>query len=274
MNFVERYAGRAWLERELPRVFGRSWQVALPSRGLSAMDSHARVELGAASLLVCRTQSGLAAYFNVCPHRGPSPGRCPTWPRGGPPLPLPPLHLCRPADGVCIGAPDAHAFDANPLEELRLHAVRCEEFAGMVWVNPDPEAPPLRTALGRAWEWIAPYELESWGVTQHVAVRLAANWKASADVHSEAFQPFHSLHPEVLPFVDDVGTRTELRRSARAPDGALGDPQPAAGRTRRSTRASRACGRAWAWTRRLRRPPAAPWWRPFASVTGRAHTRR
>ncbi|MBK6576503.1 MAG: hypothetical protein IPG17_09935 [Sandaracinaceae bacterium] len=87
--------------------------------------------------------------------------------------------IFRPAHGQCIGAPDAHGFEVKPLEDLHLHAVRCEEFAGMVWVNPDPQA-PLRTALGRACDWLAAYELDSWGVTQHAAVRLPDSWEATA----------------------------------------------------------------------------------------------
>lgn len=207
VNFIERYGGRAWLEREILGVFGRSWQVVLPSRSVASADAYVRVELGTASVVVWRTASGLAAYFNVCPHRGRAlvdaqRGR-------GASLRCPYHHFTFAGqDGRCIGAPDAHCFAANPVGGMQLFSLRCEEFAGMVWVNPDAEAPPLRAALGRAWEWLEPYGLETWGVNQHVAVQLAANWKASADVHSEALH-VHTLHPEVLPFIDDVATTME-----------------------------------------------------------------
>jgi phenylpropionate dioxygenase-like ring-hydroxylating dioxygenase large terminal subunit len=165
-----------------------------------------RVELGVASVLLCRTATGVSAFYNVCPHRGRALVDLRRG-RGGT-LRCPYHHFTfRPADGRCVAAPDAAQFEADPCEHLSLLPVRCEEFAGMLWVNLAPDAPPLREALGQAWDWLAPYQLESWGVTQHVGVQLAANWKASADVHSEAFH-VHSLHSEVLPFVDDVGTRT------------------------------------------------------------------
>lgn len=108
-------------------------------------------------------------------------------------------------------------------------AVRCESWAGFAWVNLDEGAPDLASFLGPVKPLIEAYGIASWWLESHVTTELGCNWKASVDAHNEGYH-VHSLHPEVLPVVDDLGEQIELlgeharivvpmaRRSPRLPD--------------------------------------------------------
>ena len=56
-------------------------------------------------------------------------------------------------DGTLNFAPDKEDFpEGNPCGKVRLQELRCETFAGFIFVNMDPDCKGLRKFLGPIWE--------------------------------------------------------------------------------------------------------------------------
>jgi phenylpropionate dioxygenase-like ring-hydroxylating dioxygenase large terminal subunit len=198
----------AALERE--RLWMRVWQVAGRADELSEPGDwmvHAIFDQG---FLVVRGRDGkLRGLVNACRHRGNalcegkgSAARftCPyhNWSYG--------------LDGklLAVAKPD---YD-GPLEEfvgdkadLGLIEVPVEEFAGFVFLNPDPQAAPLAEFLGEAADLLAPYRLEEmvpYGL--NVRESLACNWKVVMDAFQEGYH-VQGVHPELIPAMDESKER-------------------------------------------------------------------
>ena len=121
------------------------------------------------------------AFYNVCQHRGnplvdESKGSNPR------------RFVCRYhswaflPDGALQFAPDKEDFpEGNPCGKLRLAELKCETFAGFIWVNMDPECGSLKDHLGPIWdEWQA-REVDTWQRTMANTMWLPCNWKVVLD---------------------------------------------------------------------------------------------
>ncbi len=125
--------------------------------------------------------------------------------------------VCVSVETVAPGQHRATQYSGEP--------VRCETWAGFVWVNLDSSAADLHTSLGAARAPIEAYELAGWSLESHVTTELACNWKASVDAHNEGYH-VHVLHSEILPLVDDVNQRVELLGDHASIFVTMGRPSP------------------------------------------------
>jgi phenylpropionate dioxygenase-like ring-hydroxylating dioxygenase large terminal subunit len=202
----ERYTSRAFAELEWERLWPRVWLLAGRASDAPEPGDYLTFELGRESVLVVRQRDGsLAACHNVCMHRGNRlrpPGRG---------------HAERFAcsfhgwqyelDGSLRCALDPHSFPQGlPPARLRLAPVRCETWAGFVFVCMDPDAGPLLEYLGVVPEQLAPYHFEEWSVAHDVTLEVPCNWKTSVDAFNEAYH-IAATHAWTLEFSDDVNTR-------------------------------------------------------------------
>ncbi len=151
-------------------------------------------EIGRESILVTRGDDArIRAFYNVCPHRGKQLVEAEQG------------HAARIAcayhgwrfkpDGELSFVPCAEDFaDGNPCGKVGLAELRCEVFAGFVWVNLDPAAPPLAEHLGPVGPQIASYEMEKMRRTHWVTLDGDFNWKCVQDNFNESYHlPF--VHP-------------------------------------------------------------------------------
>src|SRR5690349_13682324 len=138
------YTDPAVLAAEQELIFERTWQLAGHVSSLAAPGAFITATAGTQPVLVVRDQDGaLRAYRNVCRHRASrllsGSGQC----KGA--------IRCRyhgwtyRFDGSLIGVPEGMAFGEKlDKQRLGLHPVRVEEMCGLVFVNLDDDAPPLR----------------------------------------------------------------------------------------------------------------------------------
>jgi choline monooxygenase len=177
--------------RELTEVFPHSWLPVGPSSDVATPRSFTVWDHVGQSVVVVRQDDGsLAAFHNVCQHRGArlvrEPGicergqfRCP-WHGFGYGL-----------DGSVTAVPLRPTFDQRELEGLGIPRVRCEEWAGWVWITLSDAAPALRPYLGVIADELDWYGLDDFRVTHRQAVRLTANWKIVMDGFLETWHvPF------------------------------------------------------------------------------------
>jgi phenylpropionate dioxygenase-like ring-hydroxylating dioxygenase large terminal subunit len=201
----QRYTSPEFARREWERMWTRVWLLAGRESDIPEPGDYFTFEIGPESILVVRQpDGGILSRYNVCMHRGNrlrEPGR------GHAELFSCLFHGWRYGlDGRLLGALDPECFPQGlPPEKLDLRPVRCETWAGFVWVNLDPDAEPLRDYLGVIPQHLDPYHFESWKLAFDATIEIDCNWKTSLDAFNEAYH-LAATHTWTLEFSDDVNT--------------------------------------------------------------------
>jgi phenylpropionate dioxygenase-like ring-hydroxylating dioxygenase large terminal subunit len=199
-----RYTSPDYARLEWERMWTRVWLMAGRASDIPRPGDYFTFEIGIESILVIRQRDGgIAARHNVCMHRGNrlrEPGRG---------------HAERFAclfhgwqydiDGRLVAPLDPESFPQG-CAGLDLRAVRCDTWAGFVFVTLDPDAEPLLDYLGVIPGHFAPYRFEEWKITFDATIEIECNWKTSVDAFNEAYH-LSATHAWTLEFSDDVGTR-------------------------------------------------------------------
>lgn len=192
---TERYTSPDWLRRELDELFPSLWLFAGLERDVAEPGEYLVMNLGDESILVSRTDEGeLAAFYNVCQHRG---ARVMVNRGGWTKAFVCPYHgWAYDNDGTLSHVPDADRF-TPPVDcaARSLRPVRVEAFSDMVFVCMNEQAPPLLEYLGPVGDAIAPYDLAGMSLIADQTVHLEANWKAVFDNFGELYHVEH-IHPQ------------------------------------------------------------------------------
>lgn len=206
MTRVARYTSATQHELEHDKLWSRVWWLAGHRDRVRETGDTLVATMGRREILVVNDEGNLRAYHNVCPHRGHplcsgATGRVKQL--------VCPYHRWRFAlDGRCEAIPDEASFPSGTREGTALNAIRVGIRAGLIWVCLSQEGSSLDDFLEPVLSWLDGYGLDHWRLDGEVTVPLSANWKASTDVHNEAYH-LHSLHPKAMPIVDDTGARVE-----------------------------------------------------------------
>jgi phenylpropionate dioxygenase-like ring-hydroxylating dioxygenase large terminal subunit len=202
-----RYCDPAFFQLEREYVFGKNWLFVahvdeLPEPG----DVVLLDQFPAPVLLVRGKDRKVRAFYNTCRHRGAPlvrEARAKVKTR----------LICQyhswsyDLEGRLRGVPDSENFSNLNKSCVELGAVRCDSWAGMVFINFDPGATPLR-------EFLAPIrrnmdaEIGDGAVGNqsrfaHKSVTpLRGNWKLATDANIETYH-LNTVHKETLSSVLD-----------------------------------------------------------------------
>ena len=112
--------------------------------------------------------------------------------------------------GRLRATPDADRFSQGiDRDALSLKPVKVELWAGLVWINMDPDAAPLADFLGPIQQRLAPYRFETMTLVADQTVSLDANWKTVIDNFNEQYH-VDFLHPQHASFVDCCNAANQL----------------------------------------------------------------
>ena len=194
---AERYLSREFFEREVEKVWRRTWQMACRESRLRRPGDYFVYDIVDDSILLTRDASGqLRGYYNSCLHRGRALKRgaghadnlrCPyhgwSW------------NLA----GEFEGAPCAWDFPHVAPEEFHLPEVRVATWGGWVFINMDENAPSLQEYME-----VLPSHMEQWRhdqryVLAHVEKVIACNWKVALEAFIESYHAV-ATHPQLMPF--------------------------------------------------------------------------
>ncbi|HXV37786.1 MAG TPA: aromatic ring-hydroxylating dioxygenase subunit alpha [Myxococcota bacterium] len=188
------------LERELERIFFRSWLLAGRAEAAAKAGDFFRFDVGRESALVVRGRDAqLRAFHNVCRHRGArlcdeSAGhfagaiRCR-------------YHAWSYAlDGALRAVPNLH--DSQPLEKRRfsLYPLALDCWQGFVFLRFDASGEPLLAALGALPERASAHPLASLRVGARAECVVEANWKILVENFMECYH-CPGVHPELVDLV-------------------------------------------------------------------------
>lgn len=197
-----RYVDKNIAEQEWEKVFTKTWLLAGPVSDVREPSDWMRYDIGPESFIIVRTHDGgLAAHYNVCPHRGSQLVRtdfgsqdsftCPfhSWKFG--------------LDGTNLAVTDADTFRPEALcHGTDLSTIRAEEAGGLIFISMSDEVPPLRDYLGPIVPMLESYEIDKMHVVQHRRSDWAANWKGGVDATYESYH-LHAIHPQTMGIIDD-----------------------------------------------------------------------
>lgn len=195
------YIDPAFLEAEKEAIFYRNWiyighqsQVAKPGEYMTA-------EILDQSVFVIRSKSGdLNGFHNVCQHRGHRLVEG----RGKKNLVVCPYHAWSfDHDGNLKTAPRTDGVENFNKCDFALKPVRVEIFCGMVFVNLDLEAAPLREQAPGLEEEILSYapHANTFKMAERVEYTPQANWKVLVENFQECYH-CNVAHKDFAELVD------------------------------------------------------------------------
>jgi phenylpropionate dioxygenase-like ring-hydroxylating dioxygenase large terminal subunit len=199
---VERYFDRAFAELEHRHLWTRTWQMACRLEELPDVGDYVEYVVGDQSVLLVRTPvdgdgPGVHGYLNACRHRATELAKgSGSFPRGEI---ICPFHGWRwRLDGTSSFVYGDHAFDPALLtpDELCLRQVQVDTWGGCVWLNLDPDAPPLRDALDPIPGLLDPLGVADMRVVWWKSVILPANWKMAQEAFMEGYH-VPGTHPQL-----------------------------------------------------------------------------
>lgn len=144
------YSDTVRFELEREHVLAKHWLIAGRTAQIAETGDWLTFEGHGETVVVTRQPDGtLAAFHNVCAHRGPAivgeMTGC-----GAKRFTCPYHGWVYDTTGLVVGVPEREDFDPEHLDGLRSPAVAADEWGGWVWINmagPD-QAPPLLDSIG------------------------------------------------------------------------------------------------------------------------------
>jgi len=205
------YVETSWFSSEVVKIFGTQWFCVGRSEEVPEAGDHLVCDVAGESILVTRTRSGdLAAYVNLCRHRGSQltdaagkPSQADIGPSGHFTGSIQcPYHAWTYSfDGRLRAAPYLDEDDGLMKEDLPLHTVGVESWGGFLWVNLDPgSAQPLANQFQETETYLANYPLSDLQTAVRVVYPVAANWKAIVENYNECYH-CGPVHPELVELV-------------------------------------------------------------------------
>ena len=202
------YFSREAMQQEWERLWPRAWLIAGVSSDAPDVGDYFLFDIGSESIIVARTENGLKAHYNVCPHRG---SRLVRAERGSRARFICPFHSWKfDLEGKLLAITDRETFREEVIcHEPGLTAVACEEHAGIVFVSMRENPPPLVEWLGLPKGYLEGYRIDRMKVVRHVRTEWAANWKVGVEAFYETYH-LHSVHPETRGVMADLKVQCDL----------------------------------------------------------------
>ncbi|MEU8800301.1 aromatic ring-hydroxylating dioxygenase subunit alpha [Spirillospora sp. NPDC048819] len=197
------YTDPAVFDAETRRIFERSWMCVGRADAVSQPGRFLRTEVGGESVLVVRGRDGeVRAFRNLCRHRGArlctdesgtvgTSIRCVyhAWTYG--------------LDGRLVAAPNMRRMPDLVKEDYGLHRLRAEQWLGYVWVNLDPDAPPLAAQVEpqvaarlSGLDVLDRYGIDRLGAATTIVYDVESNWKSIVENFTECYH-CPTIHPEL-----------------------------------------------------------------------------
>jgi phenylpropionate dioxygenase-like ring-hydroxylating dioxygenase large terminal subunit len=195
---VDRYFKPEYHDREVERIWKKSWQWACREEHIPNVGDYIVYEVANLSFIVIRTaEDEFKAYWNSCLHRGrklctfdgkrASELRCMfhgwAW------------HI----DGRMKDMTSGYDFPGLGDDEVsRLPEAKVGTWGGFVFINPDSDCEPLADFLGELPDHFegAGHDLRDRWVQAHVQADLPANWKVAQEAFLEAWHS-GTTHPQI-----------------------------------------------------------------------------
>lgn len=236
----ERYTSPEFMAAEWEQMWTRVWQIGCLESELPRNGDFVTAPVGSESLIFVRDDQGqIRAWYNVCHHRG---NRLVQQAGGHAGAFVCPYHgWVWGSDGALQKAQDPEDYpQGDPCGAMKLTEVKVERWAGFVWFNLDPDAPPLAEFLDPVAREIDTYQMHRMKRTHWITLEAECNWKVVQDNFCESYH-IPTVHPALKYFLDDTYQNTQFDLYANGHTRMLmrgGCPSPRVGANEARTLAS------------------------------------
>jgi Rieske 2Fe-2S family protein len=192
----EAYYSEQWFREEQRRLFRRTWNHVGETRDLPETGDYMTADVAGGPIVVLRDAGGeLRAFHNVCRHRGAKM----LDDRGNCSAVVCPYHRWQYAlDGRLKNVPQqATQIPLMNLDDWGMVPVALAEWHGLLFVNPDGEAPDLETWLGEMPGIIGGYRPDRLEELVSGTYEFEANWKFYVENHVDWYHLWYT-HPQTL----------------------------------------------------------------------------
>ncbi|MDB5702315.1 MAG: Rieske (2Fe-2S) protein [Sphingomonadales bacterium] len=211
-----RYYDPEFFKQEIEKVWRRQWLIAGREEDIPNVGDRFPLSVGPDAYMIVRTGAHeFKAYFNSCLHRGAT--LC-AKPESGTSIRCPYHGWEWDIDGSLKKIPSHWDFQELNRLNAALPQVKIDRWGGFLFINADPESPPLAESLG-----VMPAHFESFGLERRFTKTrfrklVGANWKASQEAFLESYH-LYATHPEGVPFNGDSQSQYDIFPT---PNGAIG----------------------------------------------------
>lgn len=206
-----RYYDRAFAAAEMEHLWKKTWQVVGRSEDIPAVGDRFSYDVGTLSFIIVRSDATtIRAFYNSCRHRGT---RLCTGRGEGAHIRCPFHGWSWTPDGAPAVIPGRWDFSGVPDAALALTEVRCATWGENIFINPDPAAEPLETALGVLPQHFADYDYASRWTAVHVRKKVRANWKLAMEAFMEGWH-LSETHPQAQAWNGDSSTQYDIWEDA------------------------------------------------------------
>jgi len=208
----DRYYRRDIWQNEWDRIWTRTWHIAGPVGDLKEPGDFFTYDfMHEHFLIVMQEDRGIKAFYNVCPHRG---NRL-VYPEQGSHRAFGCIyHGWKFAlDGKRLSIKDAPSFEGyDTSNSACLSGLRCEVHAGLVWINMDDNARPVKEALGLPDGFLEMYQIGEMVTVSRQVQEGAGNWKLALENIIEGYH-FDVVHPQLPDLVNELSIQYDLHRN-------------------------------------------------------------
>jgi phenylpropionate dioxygenase-like ring-hydroxylating dioxygenase large terminal subunit len=210
----DRYKSTEEARLEWEHMWTRSWSFAGITHDIPEVGDYFSFDLGPESFIVVRTGTGeqdVAAYYNVCPHRGNRISKSDFGSVGENGCFQCDFHGWKfGLDGQNVEVRDEKLFRPEQISHRPgLKQVRCGVWNSLVFVSMAEDGLSLAEHLDVMPEHMKDYPIDKFRVISDIQVCWDANWKTALDAFVE-FYHADDVHPEVIPFSGTVDTQYDL----------------------------------------------------------------
>ncbi len=214
------YASDSVFATEAARIFHRQWFAVGRTEQLPARGDVLVVAVAGESVIVVRGRDdALAAFYNVCRHRGSQLVREQPLPDAGAPKArnsgrangaiVCPYHAWTyNLDGSLRAAPFVQFVAACPKDKFSLVPVALETWGGFIFLNLSREAPPpFEDQLAKVKRMLGRYPFADMRRGAQLVYDVAANWKVLMENYNECYHcgPVHPELCELVPAFRELG---------------------------------------------------------------------
>ncbi|MCK9284701.1 MAG: aromatic ring-hydroxylating dioxygenase subunit alpha [Rhodocyclaceae bacterium] len=197
-----RYYSREFMEKEWQHLWPRVWLIAAVTADIREPGDFTVFEHGHEEFIVVRQDDGsIKAFYNVCSHRG---NRVCQVDRGTASSFTCAFHSWEfGCNGTLNKIVDEETFNKKLVgHRPGLTEVRCETLAGIVFINMDGNAPPLKEWMGLPEGYLEAYDIENMNLVRHTRSEWKSNWKTGVDTFYESYHLPH-VHPQTQGAIEE-----------------------------------------------------------------------
>lgn len=207
---VEAYISQEYASAERDRLWRKVWLQAGRVEDIPEVGNYITYDIGDDSVLIIRTAPDrIRAYHNVCTHRGRRLVDTPAGERNAHGSKM--NFVCGfhawtfDIEGQCTYISNREDWGGD-LDDSTTHlgVVKCDIWAGFIWINLDPACEPLRDYLEPAASMLDPFELENMRCRWRNWTIFDCNWKVALEAFNETYH-VAGTHPEFMAFGDFKG---------------------------------------------------------------------